>query len=46
MPCSPPESGLRTERRLSHVYLMDVPSYPRPLLVTDAAINIAPDARG
>ncbi len=38
-----PESGLRTKRRLSHVYLMDVPSYPRPLLVTDAAVNIAPD---
>jgi phosphotransacetylase/acyl dehydratase len=38
-----PDSGLRTVRRLSHVYLMDVPSYPRPLLVTDAAVNIAPD---
>jgi len=36
------ESGLRTARRVSHVYIMDVPSYPRPLLVTDAAINIAP----
>jgi phosphotransacetylase/acyl dehydratase len=35
-------SGLRTERRISHVYLMDVPSYPRPLLITDAAINVAP----
>lgn len=39
----PPDSGLRTGRRLSHVYLIDVPSYPRPLLVTDAAVNIAPD---
>ncbi|MGB8856930.1 MAG: bifunctional enoyl-CoA hydratase/phosphate acetyltransferase [Burkholderiales bacterium] len=37
------ESGLRTERRLSHVFVMDVPSYPRPLLITDAAINIEPD---
>ncbi len=37
-----PETGLRTGRRLSHVYVMDVPAYPRPLLVTDAAINIAP----
>ncbi len=37
-----PDSGLRTERRLSHVYLLDVPAYPRPLLVTDAAVNIAP----
>jgi phosphotransacetylase/acyl dehydratase len=36
------DTGLRTERRLSHVYLMDVPSYPRPLLITDAALNIAP----
>lgn len=38
-----PEGGLRTGRRLSHVYIMDVPTYPRPLLVTDAAVNIAPD---
>jgi phosphate butyryltransferase len=36
------ENGLRTERRISHVYVMDVPSYPRPLLITDAAINVAP----
>jgi phosphate butyryltransferase len=36
-------SGLRTSRIISHVYLMDVPDYPRPLLVTDAAINISPD---
>jgi phosphotransacetylase/acyl dehydratase len=36
------DTGLRTERRLSHVYVMDVPDYARPLLVTDAAINIAP----
>jgi len=38
------DSGLRTDRRLSHVYLIDVPSYPRPLMVTDVAINISPDA--
>jgi phosphotransacetylase/acyl dehydratase len=36
------DTGLRTERRLSHIYVMDVPSYPRPLLITDAALNIAP----
>ncbi len=36
-------SGLRTGRRLSHVYIIDVPAYPRPLLVTDAAVNIAPN---
>ena len=35
--------GLRTERRMSHVYVLDVPTYPRPLMITDAAINIAPD---
>ena len=38
-----PGCGLRTARRISHVYLMDVPDYPRPLLLTDAAINITPD---
>jgi phosphotransacetylase/acyl dehydratase len=36
-------SGLRTERRMSHVFALDVPTYPRPLFITDAAINIAPD---
>ncbi|HVO43509.1 MAG TPA: bifunctional enoyl-CoA hydratase/phosphate acetyltransferase [Aggregatilineales bacterium] len=35
-------TGLRTARRISHVFLMDVPAYPRPLLITDAAINIYP----
>ena len=34
--------GLRTERRISHVYAMDVPAYRKPVIVTDAAINIAP----
>ncbi|MCZ4354586.1 bifunctional enoyl-CoA hydratase/phosphate acetyltransferase [Roseovarius aestuarii] len=37
--------GLRTERRMSHVYVLDVPTYPKPLLITDAAINIYPDLR-
>jgi len=37
------DAGLRTERRMSHVFVLDVPSYPRPLLVSDAALNIAPD---
>jgi phosphate acetyltransferase len=36
------ETGLRTGRRLSHVFLMDVPTYHKVLLITDAAINIAP----
>jgi phosphate acetyltransferase len=34
--------GLRTARRVSHVFVIDAPAYPRPLLVTDAAINIYP----
>jgi phosphate butyryltransferase len=37
------DAGLRTGRRLSHVYLIDAPGYPRPLLLTDAVVNIAPD---
>jgi phosphotransacetylase len=36
-------TGLRTVRRISHVFALDVPAYPRPLFVTDAAINIVPD---
>ena len=35
-------SGLRTERRISHVFILDVPSLDRPLFITDAAINIMP----
>ena len=35
-------NGMRTSRRISHVFLMDVPTYHRPLLITDAAINIEP----
>jgi len=38
----PTSTGLRTSRRVSHVFILDVPAYPRPLLVTDAAINIQP----
>ena len=38
----PSSTGLRTARRISHVFILDVPAYPRPLLVTDAAINIQP----
>ncbi len=37
------EAGLRTARRVSHCYLMQTPAYPRPFIITDAAINIAPD---
>ncbi len=35
-------TGLRTARRISHVFLMDVPTYPRPLMITDAAVNVEP----
>ena len=37
------ETGLRTARRITHVFVMDVPTFPRPLFITDAAINITPD---
>jgi phosphate acetyltransferase len=36
------EGGLRTERRISHCFIMDVPDHPSALIVTDAAVNIAP----
>ena len=38
----PSATGLRTGRRVSHVFVIDVPAYPRMLLITDAAINIYP----
>jgi len=37
-----PASGLRTGRRISHVYAMDVPAYSKPLFITDAAVNVTP----
>lgn len=37
------KTGLRTERRISHVFVMDVPSYAETVFITDAAINIFPD---
>jgi len=36
-------TGLRTARRISHVFIMDVPTYAEPLFITDAAVNIFPD---
>ncbi|HEY6924319.1 MAG TPA: bifunctional enoyl-CoA hydratase/phosphate acetyltransferase, partial [Steroidobacteraceae bacterium] len=36
------ESGIRTARRISHVFIMDVPTYPKPLFITDAAVNLFP----
>ena len=37
------DSGLRTDRRISHVFVMDVPTHAQTLFITDAAVNIAPD---
>jgi phosphate acetyltransferase len=39
------ESGLRTARRISHCFVMDVPSLAEPLIISDAAVNIAPTLR-
>jgi len=36
------EGGLRTARRISHCFVMDVPSYPHTLIISDAAVNIQP----
>ncbi|MFL6845725.1 MAG: phosphate acetyltransferase [Allosphingosinicella sp.] len=36
------ETGLRTSRRVSHCFIMDVPGHPDPLIITDAAVNVAP----
>jgi phosphate acetyltransferase len=36
------ESGIRTSRRISHCFVMDVPGHPDALIITDAAVNIAP----
>jgi phosphate acetyltransferase len=39
------DTGLRTARRISHCFILDVPNYPEPLVITDAAVNIAPNLR-
>jgi phosphate acetyltransferase len=36
------EGGIRTSRRISHCFIMDVPGHPDPLIITDAAVNISP----
>ena len=36
------EHGLRTKRRISHCFLLEAPAYPRPFIITDAAVNIQP----
>ena len=40
------DTGLRTARRISHCFVMDVPGHDQPLIITDAAVNIAPDLKG
>jgi len=37
------ETGIRTARRISHCFVMDVPNHPQALIISDAAVNIAPD---
>jgi phosphate acetyltransferase len=37
------QAGIRTERRISHCFIMDIPGHPDALIITDAAVNIAPD---
>lgn len=37
------DTGIRTARRISHCFVMDVPGYENPLIITDAAVNITPD---
>ena len=39
------DTGLRTARRISHCFFMDVPGHPEPLIISDAAVNIAPSLR-
>jgi phosphate acetyltransferase len=39
------DTGLRTARRISHCFVMDVPGHDQPLVITDAAVNIAPDLK-
>jgi phosphate acetyltransferase len=42
-PAMKSDTGLRTSRRISHVFILDTPAYPRTLMITDAAINIEPE---
>ena len=39
------DTGLRTARRISHCFIMDVPGHAEPLIITDAAVNIAPSLK-
>ena len=39
------ENGLRTDQRTSHCFVMDIPEWPKPLIITDAALNVAPETK-
>jgi len=39
------ENGLRTQNRTSHCFVMDIPDWPKPVIITDAALNVAPDVK-
>ena len=39
------ENGLRTDQRTSHCFVMDVPDWPKPVIITDAALNVAPEVK-
>lgn len=45
MPIVSKNGGLRTARRMSHIFCMDVPNYPKPIFLTDAAINLFPNLK-
>ncbi len=39
------ENGLRTDQRTSHCFVMDIPDWPKPVVITDAALNVAPETK-
>ncbi|EFL88141.1 bifunctional enoyl-CoA hydratase/phosphate acetyltransferase [Ahrensia sp. R2A130] len=39
------ENGMRTANRTSHCFVMDIPNWPKPVIITDAALNVAPDVK-
>ena len=39
------ENGLRTKDRTSHCFVMDIPNWPRPIIITDASLNVLPDVK-
>ncbi|MEM1318517.1 MAG: bifunctional enoyl-CoA hydratase/phosphate acetyltransferase, partial [Pseudomonadota bacterium] len=39
------DNGMRTDSRTSHCFVMDIPDWPKPIIITDAALNVAPDVK-